>query len=123
MELGAVVGSAEGDKGVGSLGLVNLIFWHCWARCPKIVLLAISCHIGVTETIEGVAVTSLNGIQPRLLDREANTGMVEGHKGADAGNVEGSWVVGGCWMPGLSWPWRGPPHTETRQRCPPQWRW
>ncbi len=56
----------------------------------------ISCHIGVCETIKGVAVSSLNCIQPRLLDREAKTGMVEAHKGAGARDVEGFQVVGGA---------------------------
>ncbi len=58
----------------------------------------ISCQVGVCETIKGVAVFSLNGVQPRLLDPETKTGMIEAHKGADAGEVKGLRVVGsaGC---------------------------
>jgi hypothetical protein len=51
MELGAVVGSAGGDKGVGSLGLVDLIFWHCWARCPKIGLLVSGQYLATLEYV------------------------------------------------------------------------
>jgi hypothetical protein len=56
----------------------------------------ISCLVGVCESIKGVAVSSLNGVQPRLLDWEAKTGIVEAHKGTDAGEVEGSRVLGGA---------------------------
>jgi hypothetical protein len=31
-----------------------------------------------------------------VLDQEAKTGMIEAHKGADAGEVKGSRVVGGA---------------------------
>jgi hypothetical protein len=50
----------------------------------------------VCETIKGVTVSSLYGVQPRLLDQEAKTGMVEAHEGTDAGEVKGPWVVGGA---------------------------
>ncbi len=49
--LGAVVGRAGGAKGVGSLGLVNPTFWHCWARCPKIVLLAPGQYLAMLENV------------------------------------------------------------------------
>jgi hypothetical protein len=84
---------------LGSLGLVNLKFWRCWARCPKDCFVGvgtISCNIGVCKTIKGVTVSSLNGVQPCLLDQEAKTGMVEAHEGTDAGEVEGFGVVGGA---------------------------
>ncbi len=37
------------------MGLVDLTFWRCWARHPKIVL-------SVSETIKGVTVACFNGI-------------------------------------------------------------
>jgi hypothetical protein len=49
--LGAVVGRAGSAKGVGSLGLVNLTFWCCWARCPKIVLLASGQYLAKLENV------------------------------------------------------------------------
>ncbi len=107
MGLGAVAGNAEGDKGLGSLGLVNLTFWQSWARCPKIVFIgAISCHVGVRETIKGVAISCFNGYHPCLLDWEAKTRMVEAHKCADAGEVKCLRVLGsagclGCHSHGL----------------------
>ncbi len=51
---------------------------------------------GVCEPIKGVAVSSFYGVQPRLLDREAKTGMVKAQEGADAGEVKGLQVVGGA---------------------------
>jgi hypothetical protein len=44
-----VVGSAGGAEGVGSLGLVTLTFWRCWARCPKIVLLVLEQYLAMLE--------------------------------------------------------------------------
>jgi hypothetical protein len=49
--LGAVVGSARGDKGVGSLDLADLTFWRCWTRCPKIVLLALGQYLATLEYV------------------------------------------------------------------------
>jgi hypothetical protein len=57
MGLGAVVGSAGGDKGVGSLGLVNITFWRCWARCPKIVLLASGQYYATLEYVRPLKVS------------------------------------------------------------------
>jgi hypothetical protein len=93
-ELGAVIDSAGGDKGVGSLGLVNIIFWRCWARCPRIVLLALGQYLATLEYVRPSKVSQFS--QPRLLDREAKTAMVEAHKGADAREVKGLRVDGGA---------------------------
>jgi hypothetical protein len=49
--LGAVVCSAGGAQGVGSLGLVDLTFWSCWARCPKIVLSASGKYLAMLENV------------------------------------------------------------------------
>ena len=49
--LGAVVGSAGGNEGVDRLGLVDLTFWRCWARCPKIVLLALGQYLATLEYV------------------------------------------------------------------------
>ncbi len=57
----------------------------------------ISCHDGVCETVKGVTVACFNGISQHLLDREAQTCMVEANEYADAGGRE-------CWMLGLPWP-------------------
>jgi hypothetical protein len=46
-----VVGSARDAKGVGSLGLINLTFWPCWARCPKIVSLALGQYLAMLEYV------------------------------------------------------------------------
>ncbi len=93
------MGSAGDDKG-----------WAIWAwliegcgavgqDVPRFVSIeTMSCHVRVSEPIEGVTVSSFNGIQPRLLDQEANTHMVEANKGANAGEVKCSRVIGntGC---------------------------
>jgi hypothetical protein len=57
--LGAAVGSAGGDKGVGYLGLVDLAFWRCWARCPKIVLLALGQYLATLEYVSPSKVSQL----------------------------------------------------------------
>ncbi len=48
----------------------------------------VSCRIGVGEANEVVTVPSFDGLNPSLLDREAQTCMVETHQGADARKVE-----------------------------------
>ena len=57
--LGAAVGSDVGDKGVGSLGLVDLIFWHCWARFPKIVLLVSGQYLATLKYVRPSKVSQL----------------------------------------------------------------
>ncbi len=54
---GAVVGSAGGDECVGSLGLVNLTFWCCWTRCPKIVSLVSGQYFAMLEYVRPLKVS------------------------------------------------------------------
>ncbi len=53
------MGSVVGDKGVGRLGLVELIFWHCWERCPKIVLSALGHYLATIEYVRPSKVSHL----------------------------------------------------------------
>ncbi len=62
MELGAVEGSAGGDKGVGDLGLVNLIFLHYLARCPKIVLSASGQYLATLEYVRPSKVSPFSAL-------------------------------------------------------------
>ncbi len=54
---GAAVGSAGSDEGLGCLGLVDLTFWRCWARCPKIVLLASGQYLATLEYVSPLKVS------------------------------------------------------------------
>ncbi len=76
------------------MALLGKVSYDCFVG-----IRTVSCHVGVCETIKGVVVPCLNGVQPGSLDQEAKTGMVETHKGANAGEFEGLWVVGnaGSW--------------------------
>ncbi len=51
-------------------------------------------HIGVGEALEGVAVAGFDGVQPGLFDREAETGVVKTHQGANAGQIKAARVEG-----------------------------
>jgi hypothetical protein len=44
-------------------------------------------RIGVGETIKGITVTGLDGVEPCSFGKEAKTGMVEPDKSSDAGEV------------------------------------
>jgi hypothetical protein len=57
--LGAAVGSDVGDEGVGCLGLADLTFWHCCARCPKIVLLESGQYLATLEYVRPSKVSQL----------------------------------------------------------------
>ena len=57
--LGAAVIRDVGDKGMGHLGLVDLTFWRCWARCPKIVLLVLGQYLAVLEYVSPSKVSQL----------------------------------------------------------------
>jgi hypothetical protein len=48
--------------------------------------------IGVGEAIKGVAVASFDGIKPSLLDRKAQTGMIESNLGIIVGEIKAAWV-------------------------------
>ncbi len=51
--------------------------------------------IGVGEAIEGVTVASFDGIEPSLLDREAQAGKIETNQGTNAGRIKAEWVKWG----------------------------
>ncbi len=52
-------------------------------------------RIGVSEALEGVAVAGFDGIEPSLLDREAQAGMIESNQGANAWEIKAAWVKWG----------------------------
>jgi hypothetical protein len=54
-----VVGSVVGGEGVGRLGLVDLIFWRCWARCLKIVSLESGQYLATLEYVRPSKVPQL----------------------------------------------------------------
>ncbi len=56
----------------------------------------VSSHIGIGEALKCVAVTSLDGIEPCLLGREAKTCMIESNLGANAGEVHAAGVKCGA---------------------------
>ncbi len=89
------MGSDIGAKGVGHLGLVDLTFWCCWARCPKIVLLALGQHLAMLEYVRPSKVSQLPALMAS--NHICLTGKPR-HKCADAGEVERLQVVGkvGC---------------------------
>ncbi len=53
-----MVGSAGGE-GLGSLGLVDLTLWHCWARCPKVVLLVLGQYLATLEYVRPSKVSQI----------------------------------------------------------------
>ncbi len=58
-------------------------------------------RIGVGETLEGVAVAGFDSINPSLLDREAQAGMMEPNQGPNAEEIKAAWVKWGtCGMGG-----------------------
>jgi hypothetical protein len=52
-------------------------------------------RIGVGEALEGVAVASFESVEPSLLDREAQAGMIEPNQGTNAGEIKAAWVKWG----------------------------
>ncbi len=56
---------------------------------------AVARHVGVGETITGITVTGLDGIEPCLFGREAKTGMVEPDESSNAGEVQAPGIEGG----------------------------
>ena len=55
---------------------------------------AVMGRFGVGETWKGVEVTRFDGIKPGLLDREADTGMIESHQCSHAREINAAWVKG-----------------------------
>jgi hypothetical protein len=48
--------------------------------------------IGVGEAIKGVTVSGFDGVEPSLLDRKAQAGMIESNQGPNAGEIKAAWV-------------------------------
>jgi hypothetical protein len=68
------------------------------AKDGLVCIQAVARHVGVGETIKGITVTSLDGVEPCLFGREAQTGMVEPNESSNAGEVQAPGVkrsVGG----------------------------
>ncbi len=55
---------------------------------------AVARRVGVGETIKGITVTSLDGVEPCLFGREAKTGMVEPNESSDAREVQAPGIEG-----------------------------
>ena len=51
--------------------------------------------IGVADALEGVAAAGLDSVEPSLLDRAAQAGMIEPNQGPDAGEIKAVWVKWG----------------------------
>ncbi len=52
-------------------------------------------RIGVGETLKGVTVAGFDSVEPSLLDREAQAGMIEPNQGPNAGEIKAAWVKWG----------------------------
>jgi hypothetical protein len=48
--------------------------------------------IGVGEAFEGVPAAGFDSVEPSLLDREAQAGMIEPNQSTDAGEIKAVWV-------------------------------
>ncbi len=57
--------------------------------------------IGVGEALKGAAVAGFDIVEPSLLDKEAQAGMIKTNQGPDAGEIKAAWVKWGtCGMGG-----------------------
>jgi hypothetical protein len=89
------------SRGAG-LGLVDILALLCKVAKDGLVRIrAVARRVGVGETIKGITVTGLDGVEPCLFGREAQTGMVEPDKSSNAGEaqapgIEGSFGGLGC---------------------------
>jgi hypothetical protein len=48
--------------------------------------------IGVADALEGVAAAGLDSVEPSLLDRAAQAGMIEPNQGPNTGEIKAAWV-------------------------------
>ncbi len=65
--------------------------------------------IGVGEAIKGVTVAGFDGIEPSLLDRKAQAGVIESNQGTNAGEIKTAWVKRGtCGMGCKATAWAAP---------------
>jgi hypothetical protein len=82
------------SRGVG-LGQADMLALLCKvAKDGLIRIQAVVLRVGVGETIKGITVTGLDGIEPCLFGREAKTGMVEPNESSDAGEVQAPGIKG-----------------------------
>jgi hypothetical protein len=98
MVLEGVGGRSEDGVVTGDLGLVDLTCLKLLGQMPQDCLVRIgtvSCCVGIGEALKGVTVSGLDSLKPGLLDREAQTSMVETHQGANARKVEAPLVKSG----------------------------
>ncbi len=75
------------SRGAG-LGRVDILALLCKvAKDGLIRIWAVARRVGVGETIKGITVTGLDGVELCLFGREAKTGMVEPDESSNAGEV------------------------------------
>jgi hypothetical protein len=56
---------------------------------------AVSCSVGVSETVKEFTVAGFDGLQPCLLDMKANTCMVESDKSTNARKIKAAGIKTG----------------------------
>jgi hypothetical protein len=77
------------------LGQADILALLCKvAKDGLVCIWAVARCIGVGETIKGITVTGLDGVEPCLFGREAQTGMVETNKSSNAGEVQAPGIEG-----------------------------
>ncbi len=65
------------------------------AHGPLVSVRKVLGFIGVSEAIKGVAVASVDGIEPSFLDRIAQACMIETNQGTNPGEIKAVWVEWG----------------------------
>ncbi len=99
------------SRGAG-LGRVDIPALLCKVAKDGLVhIRAVVRCVGVGETIKGITVTDLDGIEPCLFGREANTGMVEPDESSDAGELQAPGIKESFWWTRLLAPRSRPFHT------------
>ncbi len=82
------------SRGAG-LGRADILALLCKvAKYGLVRIRAVALCVGVGEPIKGITVTSLDGVEPCLFGREAQTGMEEPNKSSNAGEVQAPGIEG-----------------------------
>jgi hypothetical protein len=82
------------SRGVG-LGQADILASLCKVAKDGLVRIrAVAPHVGVGEPIKGITATILDGVEPCLFGREAQTGMVEPDESSNAGEVQALGIEG-----------------------------
>jgi hypothetical protein len=82
------------SRGAG-LGQADILVLLCKvAKNGLAHIQAVARRVGVGEPIKGITVTGLDGIEPCLFGREAQTGMVEPNESSNAGEVQAPGIKG-----------------------------